>query len=127
MNLTSILYVEDNDDLRESMAMALESPDREIAVCATGEEAIDALAQRDWDILMTDVSLPGIPGTELARRQMQAKPQQWVILCSGYDMRSQMAELGPNVRMLTKPFELDALDQLLDSITDALKGGSPSA
>lgn len=121
MTPTSILYVEDNDDLRESVAMALESPTREIAVCANGEEALAALAQRDWDILMTDVGLPGINGTDLARQLTRSKPQQWVILCSGYDVGAQLAELGPNVRALVKPFELDALEQLLDTIELALK------
>ncbi len=122
MTLTSILYVEDNDDLRESMAMALEAPDREIAVCASGEEALALLAQRDWDILMTDVGLPGIDGTELARRLTQSKPQQWVILCSGYELGAQSAALGPHVRALTKPFDLDDLERLLDKVTLALKG-----
>lgn len=123
MKPTSILYVEDNDDLRESVAMILESPEREIAVCATGEEALTALAQRNWDILMTDVGLPGIAGTDLARRLTDANPDQWVILCSGYDMGPQLKALGPNVRALTKPFELQALEGLLDSIVDALKKG----
>ena len=122
MTLTSILYVEDNDDLRESMAMALEAPDREIAVCASGEEALALLAQRDWDILMTDVGLPGIDGTELARRLTQTKPQQWVILCSGYALGAQSAALGPHVRALTNPFDLDALERLLDKVTAALRG-----
>ncbi|KQP18047.1 response regulator [Pseudorhodoferax sp. Leaf267] len=121
MTPTSILYVEDNDDLRDSIAMALESPTREITVCATGEEALTALAQRDWDILMTDVGLPGINGTDLARQLTTSKPQQWVVLCSGYDMGAQLAALGPNVRALTKPFDLDALERILDTIEDALK------
>lgn len=122
MTLTSILYVEDNDDLRESVAMVLEAPDREVAVCATGEEALELLAQRDWDILMTDISLPGIDGTELARRLTQARPEQWVILCSGHEVGPQSAALGPHVRALTKPFDLEDLEHLLDKVTAALRG-----
>lgn len=121
MQPTSILYVEDNDDLRESIAMALEGPAREIALCVSGEEALPLLEGRTWDILMTDVSLPGMTGIDLARRLTAVNPEQWVILCSGYDMGAQLAALGPNVRALTKPFELDALEQLLDQIENALR------
>lgn len=70
---------------------------------------------------MTDVGLPGINGIDLARGLTNKNPHQWVILCSGYDVGRQLAEMGPNVRALTKPFELDALERLLDSIEAALK------
>lgn len=117
MPLTRILYVEDNDDLRESIAMVLESPDRDIAACASAELALPLLEGREWDVLITDVSLPGISGVELARQMMRRKPAQWVVLCSGYDMRAELAALGPNVRALIKPFELDEFEQLLETIT----------
>ncbi len=122
MTATSLLYVEDNEDLRESIAMVLEAPERELVACASGEEALEALAQGGVDVLITDVGLPGISGIDLARRVLADKPEQWVVLCSGYDMRSELAGLGPNVRALTKPFELDALERLLDDITQALPG-----
>ena len=118
----TILYVEDNEDLRDSIIMALEAPERDIQSCASGEEALAALAQGGVDVLMTDVGLPGISGIDLARRVLADKPEQWVVLCSGYDMRSELAALGPNVRMLTKPFELEALERMLDDITQSLPG-----
>jgi two-component system cell cycle response regulator CpdR len=123
MIATSVLYVEDNEDLRDSITMALEAPERDITSCGSGEEALAALAQGGGvDVLMTDVGLPGISGVDLARRVLADKPDQWVVLCSGYDMRAELAGLGPNVRVLTKPFELDALERLLDDITQALPG-----
>jgi two-component system cell cycle response regulator CpdR len=123
MIATSVLYVEDNEDLRDSITMALEAPERDITSCGSGEEALAALAQGGGvDVLMTDVGLPGISGIDLARRVLADKPEQWVVLCSGYDMRAELATLGPNVRVLTKPFELDALERLLDDITQSLPG-----
>lgn len=113
MDHVSILYVEDNEDLRDSVAMALEGPGREVASCATGEEAL-ALAQgRGFDVVITDVSLPGISGMELARTLALRRPEQRLVLCSGFDMRDELAGLGPNARALVKPFDLDALDQVL--------------
>ncbi|MFT3717582.1 MAG: response regulator [Pseudorhodoferax sp.] len=118
-----ILYVEDNDDLRDSIAMLLEEdPAHRLAVCASGEEAL-ALMEQDgeWDVLVTDVGLPGLSGVDLARQATQRRPQQWVVLCSGYDMAGELASIGPNVRALNKPFELQALEDLLADIRGALR------
>lgn len=112
----TILYVEDNEDLRESVVMALEGS-YAVTACATGEQALALIEQGDgWDLLVTDVSLPGLSGLELARRAVQRKPEQWVVLCSGYDVRDDLVSLGSNARALVKPFALDALEDLLRDI-----------
>ncbi len=120
MAAVSILYVEDNDDLRESIGMLLEAEGREIVSCATAEEALVQMDKRSFDILVTDVSLPGISGTELARRATAARPQQWVVLCSGYEFSQGLATLGANVRSIAKPFEIDDMDRLLNDIAAAV-------
>ncbi len=117
----SILYVEDNDDIREAIAEILQGDGREIVTCANAEDALQAFEQRDFDILITDVSLPGLSGTELARRVLAANPQRWVVLCSGYDFGKGLSALGPNVRALPKPFDLDELDALLSEILATLR------
>ncbi len=123
MPQTSILYVEDNEDLRDSIAMVLqEEPGYALTVCATGEEGLAHLAHNDCDILITDVGLPGLSGVDLARQLLARKPAQWVLLCSGYDMGGELAALGPNVRSLTKPFELEELEGLLQAISASLGG-----
>jgi YesN/AraC family two-component response regulator len=120
MAAIGILYVEDNDDLRESIAMMLEADDRDITSCATAEEALAALQRRDYDILITDVSLPGISGTDLAKRVTADKPDQWVILCSGYQFDHGLKTLGKNVRAILKPFEIEDMDNMLAEIIGSL-------
>lgn len=122
MPQTHILYVEDNEDLRDSIAMVLEEDaGYTLTVCANGEEGLAQLAQRGCDVLITDVGLPGLSGLDLARQALARNPQQWVLLCSGYDMAHEVAALGPNVRTLTKPFELDMLERLLKGIAEKLR------
>lgn len=121
MPQTRILYVEDNEDLRDSIAMLLEDePGYALTVCATGEEGLAQLERGGCDILVTDVGLPGLSGIDLARHALARRPQQWVLLCSGYDMGRELAALGPNVRALTKPFELDQLDEMLKGAAASL-------
>ena len=77
--------------------------------------------QEPFDVLVTDVSLPGMSGTDLARHVLAKDPERWVVLCSGYHFGAALASLGPHVRALVKPFELEDLDALLAEISTALK------
>ncbi|MBU1354745.1 MAG: response regulator [Gammaproteobacteria bacterium] len=115
-----ILYVEDNPELRETIGMLMEGEGQTVTSCATAEEALELDAQQTFDLLVSDVSLPGISGTDLARKLLAEDPKRWVVLCSGYELGSYPTSWGPNVRTLLKPFELDELDQLLGSIREAV-------
>ena len=115
-----ILYVEDHPELRETIGMLMEGEGRTVTPCASAEEALVLDAGDPFDVLVTDVSLPGLSGTDLARQLLADDPQRWVVLCSGYELGSQPTQWGPNVRVLLKPFELEELEQLLTSIHTAL-------
>ena len=120
MAALSILYVEDNRDVRETVCELLESETREITAVGDGEAAFEAWQARVFDVLITDISLPGIPGTELARRVLAVRPQQWVVFCSGYEYRDAIGAMGPNVRAIPKAFEYEDMDALMNQIAFAL-------
>ena len=122
MKTLSILYVEDNTDLRDTLTEMLEGPGRTVVAVATGEAALEAWQSGPSDLLVTDISLPGMSGTALARLLLAKNPAQWVVLCSGYGYGygDYLARLGPNVRTLPKPFEIEQLEALLDEIDAAL-------
>ncbi len=119
-----ILYVEDNDNLRETIGMLLESATREVTTVASAELALAAWQAGRFDVLVTDVSLPGLSGTALARRVLADAPLQWIVLCSGYGFGAEIATLGANVRALPKPFELDELEALMHEIVAAIGRGA---
>ena len=73
-----ILYVEDNPELRETIGMLMESEGRTVTSCATAEEALELDARENFDVLVSDVSLPGLSGTDLARKVLEADAQRWV-------------------------------------------------
>lgn len=112
----TILYVEDSDDLRETIGMLLEGPGREILSCPNAEDALAVLAEREVDVVITDVSLPGMSGTDLARKLLAEKPERWIVLCSGYAFGDAVGQFGPNVRALLKPFEPDDMETLVQDI-----------
>ena len=120
MSVLSILYVEDNHELRDTVVELLEADGREIVAMPDGESAISAWQARYFDVLVTDISLPGMSGTELARQILAIKPQQWVVFCSGYEYHQAFNSLGPHVRSIAKAFDCDDMDALLSEISGAL-------
>jgi two-component system cell cycle response regulator CpdR len=117
-----ILYVEDNDDLRYAIAELLRGADREVVECADGDEALELFRAARFDVVVTDVRLPRMSGTELARAILRERPRQWIVLCSGFDSEDWSEQIGENVRSLRKPFELDVMEALLTEIAHRAGG-----
>ena len=121
MTVLRILYVEDNDDLRYAMAHLLRGDDREVIECASGEDALAVLESSRFDAVVTDVSLPGISGTDLARTILKTEPLHWIVLCSAYETTDWTSQLGRNVRSLLKPFDLDQMETLMAEIAASVE------
>lgn len=114
--MTRILYVEDNADLREMMGLLMQDMACEIVLCASGEEALSAWQPGAFDLVLTDVSLPGLSGVDLAGHLLAADPQQWIAFCSGHAISAAPARFGPNVRLMPKPFHIEDLEALVSEI-----------
>ncbi|WP_077034946.1 response regulator [Pelomonas sp. KK5] len=108
-----ILYVEDNDFIRESFAEILATPERRIVCAADGAGARAVLREQRVDLLMTDINLPDCSGLDVAREALQQHPGLPVILCSGDDARDVARSLGASAYPLRKPVDLDELDALI--------------
>lgn len=119
MKSLNILYVEDNERLREKIGELLAGAGRLVYACATAEAALVAFDNNRFDVLVTDVSLPDMSGVDLARRVLLTNPYYWVVLCSGYELNHRLADLGINVRALVKPFDVKQLEALMNEIAAA--------
>ncbi len=111
-----VLFVEDNEDLREQIGYLLEEVGLQLESCATAEEALAMYSPDRFDLVLTDVSLPQMSGVDLARAILRSAPEAWVVFSSGYAMKSDLSDFGPHVRALLKPFDLPDLQQLLAEI-----------
>ncbi len=107
----SILLVDDNESVRTMAQEVLVDAGYEVVACADGAEALAAIEQRDFRLLLTDVGLPGISGRELADRARARLPAIRVLFITGYAEKAQdrQAFLGDGMDMLPKPFNLNAL------------------
>jgi two-component system cell cycle response regulator CpdR len=111
-----ILYVEDNDYIRESFAVLLATAERRIVCVADGAGARQAMREQKVNLLMTDINLPDGSGLDVAREALQQNPRLPVIVCSGSDLRDVAGSLGPTAHSLGKPFDPDELEALVERL-----------
>lgn len=111
-----ILYVEDNDFVRESCTELLATADRRVVCVADGAGAREALREQNVNLLITDINLPDGSGLDVAREALRQNPKLPVIVCSGQDLRDVALALGPGAYALMKPFELDELEALVERL-----------
>lgn len=116
----NILYVEDNADIRDLILELIERDDRHIVACADAEAAWVHLQRGGFDVLVTDVNLPGSSGTDLARRWLEGEATRWVILFTGYEFGAGLTSLGSHVRAVRKE-DFEQLDLALADIGARLR------
>ena len=102
-----ILLVDDQHELRHLLGRALSQSGFRVVEAASGEEALERLAQQSAGIqlLVTDVIMPGINGAELARRVLLQRPDMKVLFISGCAGHI----LEPGAPFLQKPFSMKVL------------------
>ena len=111
----SLLIIEDNAELRELLAKYL--GERYYCVtAATAEEAMKLLADSLYNLILTDVLLPGTSGLELCKVVRATYPEASVILMSASpDLRFEVeARRLRAFDYLRKPFSLSQLDSTLE-------------
>ena len=105
--MARILLAEDDDSLRGFLARALERAGYEVTACADGEEAAAVLDQA-WDLLLTDIVMPGMDGIEVARLAAAKHPGLRIMFITGFAAVALAAkETAPQgAKVLSKPIHL---------------------
>ena len=110
-----VLVVEDNPDAQYLVCEMLQAFGHTAQGVGDGEQALALLGQNEYDVLFTDVSLPGMSGVDVARTAVGAKPALHVIFASGYG-DALLRHLDFPYVSLQKPYELDQLQTALNDI-----------
>ncbi len=107
-----VLLVEDNEILRSTTAEYLREIGYEVEGCANGSEALARADEARFDVLMTDIDLPGMSGLELVNTLRRAQPAVGAVIVSGY-VHLLGDNVPPDTLVLAKPFDMSTLDRLL--------------
>lgn len=121
----SILVVDDEEFIRDTVRDVLASQGCRVTIAADGKPAIDLIHQTGFDVVLSDIKMPGATGYEVFAAAKEANPDCPVILMTGfgYDpnhsiIRARQEGLSA---VLFKPFKVD---QLLTEIRSALKSAA---
>lgn len=79
-----ILVVDDEGAIRYSISKTLQRVGYQVHTAASGEEALEMMQRQDYDVVLTDIRMPGLTGVELLARIKEQAPDAVVILLTGY-------------------------------------------
>jgi CheY-like chemotaxis protein len=116
-----VLVVEDNREVGEFSTQLLQDLGYVTTWAANAQEALRLLAEspRGFDVVFSDVVMPGMSGVELGQQIRQSYPSLPVVLTSGYS--HVLAEEGRHgFELLQKPYAAEELSKVLRRITRAL-------
>jgi CheY-like chemotaxis protein len=114
----TVLVIEDYPELRGMIAKLLERQRFSVAQAGDGAEAMMALRNQNFDLVVTDLALPGMSGLQLLRQLKYLRPHARVIAMSGVSVNHlQAAKAAGANEILRKPFTpqqmMDAINRLL--------------
>ena len=105
-----ILLAEDDEAMRSYLARALDTAGYEVMSVSQGMDAVPLLEQTDFDLLLTDIVMPGMDGIELAQRCAEISPRTKIMFITGFAAVTLKANReAPQARVLSKPFHLKDL------------------
>ena len=113
--MSSILLVDDDSSVLLTLSIALKRCGYDVTVAGTGQQALDYIESRKFDVMISDIRMPGISGLELAAIvQNMENPPRIILTSAHYD-----PSLSPNPAQIAevfmqKPIEIDALCEQLN-------------
>jgi CheY-like chemotaxis protein len=114
-----VLLVDDNRDSVETLSMLLRIKGHDARIAGSGEEAIAAADEYQPNVVLLDLSLPGMDGYEVAQELRKRPYGSHVVLValtgwSGREVQAKAAEAGFDFHLL-KPVEWPELERVLDT------------
>jgi DNA-binding response OmpR family regulator len=105
-----VLVVDDDDELRESLVMALEASGHEVLAASDGREALACLDDHAVDVVVLDLMMPVLDGEGfLAAYRARGGTAAVIVVSAGLDLPQVAARLG-STDWLAKPFDLEVLE-----------------
>ena len=118
----SILYVEDEADVREQTKMIFDMLFKNVDTAFDGLDAWQKYQNTHYDIVFTDISMPRMDGLELSRLIKEEDPMQKIVIVSAYnasDYLLQAIELGVE-GFLLKPIAIDKMILVVKKLADSI-------
>ena len=109
--MARILVVDDETSMQEFLRILLEREGHDVSACGSATEALVALESDDWDLVISDVRMPGMSGLDLLDQVHQHAPETTVILITAHGTTESAVEAMKHgaYDYLTKPCSVDEI------------------
>jgi len=122
-HMAKILLAEDDSSMRLFLSTALKKAGHSVEAYPDGLSAFDRIRKDcDFDLLLTDIVMPGMDGIELAQKTTEACPNVQVMFITGFAAVAigiQNKTVQSNAKVLSKPFHLKELVNQVDLLLAA--------
>lgn len=110
-----VLVVDDDEDVAESMADILEHDGHHVELAHSGQEAIRAFEEQQFDLVFMDVVMPEMNGVECLHRIRQNTPKAKVFMMTGYSVDQLLAQASDEgaLGILFKPLAPEGLREIV--------------
>ena len=113
-----ILVVDDEPKLAQLLQAFLELQGHQVWTTTEGAAAVTLLAERTFDLLLTDLGMPEMSGWDVAREARRIRPDLPVFMVSGWGAEidpQQVAESGV-AEVIQKPYTFETIHQVIDNV-----------
>ena len=121
--MIQVLIVDDEVGIRTSLSGVLEDEGYETSAVESGEECLEALAERQFDVVLLDIWLPGIDGLEVLERVKALENRPEIVMISGHgniETAVKATKLGA-YDFLEKPLSVDKTLIVVKNAAEARK------
>jgi len=117
----SIYIVDDEEYILETLKDFLADMGHRVQINTDPNDAIDDISKQAYDIVITDLGMPGISGLELAEKIKAIRPITQVILISGWALNLKASDIKNRVDyVINKPFSFEKINYTLSEIEEKL-------
>lgn len=113
--MSRVLIVDDEPSMRVTLEANLELAGLDVVSADDAEQAIGMVARQEFDLVLTDIRMPGMSGVDLFREIRKLRPHLPVVLMTAFAFESMIAEaVNEGVfTVLSKPFDVDVATAIL--------------
>ncbi|MDP3479318.1 MAG: sigma-54 dependent transcriptional regulator [Desulfoprunum sp.] len=125
--MTSILVVDDERSMRDFLKILLQKEGHTVVTAHNGENALECLKDQEFDLIISDIRMPGMGGLELLGTVKEQNPDLPVIMITAFASPDDAVQAMKNGAFdyISKPFNVDEIKSVIESATMRKKGPAP--